>query len=88
MTLSLTHSDSQSVVSEPTFDFSVLRALHAQLSYTHIKVIGHMYMWPMTFLTIDRKDEETWYDQQDIDKDKGIGSDLVFTFKEDVKKIG
>ena len=42
----------------------------------------------MTFLTIDQKDEETWYDQQDKDKDKGIGSDLVFTFKEDVKKIG
>ena len=37
-------------------------------------------------MTIDHIDEETWYDQQDIDKDKGIGSDLVFTFKEDVKK--
>ena len=47
-----------------------------------------MSLTHVTSLTIDQKDEETWYDQQDIDKDKGIGSDLVFTFKEDVKKIG
>ena len=37
-----------------------------------------MSMWPMTFLTIDGKDEETWYDQQeDKNKDKDIGSELV-----------
>ena len=41
----------------------------AELTWTHV-----------TFLTIDKKDEETWPNQQeDKDKDKGqgIGSDLV-----------
>ena len=32
----------------------------------------------MTFLTIDQKDEETWFDQgDDKGKDKDIGTDLV-----------
>ena len=56
--------------------------------YWRLQSIAELSKTPVTFLTIDQKDEETWYDQQDIDKDKGIGSDLVFTFKEDVKKIG
>ena len=61
--------------------------IYAQRSDSMLKGLSINLTSFVHVLTIDQKEEETLHNQQE-DKDKGIGSDLVFTFKEDVKKIG